>query len=445
MSMGYPWIYPNNWHDWNELCLWAWCNYDNIGMTGCGAAHKTFTFSLLAFIEFICSPHNTAVIMTSTTVPALKTRLWPRFKDLMHLTIPNGDGYVRAPLPFHVQESKTMIQAKEGDDEHSIRAVAVDKGMVEKALGKIIGNHPGRVVMVVDEAAQTEQAVFEAKNNLAIGTSYFRFVAIANAISQFDSHGKFCEPKNGWGTISVADEWWETKNGICLHFDGLKSPNVRLGEKRYPKLFGTEDIERIRKDAGEDSLAWWSQVRGFWPPTGISKTVLDAATIIAGKAKDKAVWQTGFRTICTLDPAFTTGGDRCILRFFKIGKYIDGIFGMELSELIEIRLDAGGNVPINYQIALRVKEECETRKVTPGDFSGDSTAASGLFDIISQVWSPDIRRVPFGGKASERAIGFGDQRRACDVYANRVTELWFSFQKMVAAGRSGSHRCRLLS
>lgn len=434
-AIAYPWV---KWHDWAELCLWAWCNYNELSAGGCAAGGKTFMFSWLGSMEFFCSPHNTAVILTSSTVPSLRTRLWPRVKDFHMLTLPTGNGqWVKAPLPYHILDSKTMIQKEKGDDEHAIRAVAVDSGPVEQAIGKIIGAHPGRVIIVVDEAAQTKPAIFEARSNLSVGTTFYRFVALSNPVSQFDAHGKFCEPKRGWSTISVEDQWWETKTGVCLHFDGLKSPNVLAGEEKYPKLFGLADIDRIRmqSDGREDTLRWWSQVRGFWPPSGISNTVLDASTIIAGRARDKVTWERGYKTIASLDPAFTTGGDDCVLRFFQVGNFADGVPGMFLSEIINIQLSLSTGVPINYQIADRVKEECEARGVKPEDFTGDSTAASGLFDIISQRWSSQIRRVSFGGKATERPVGYGDERPASQVYRNRVTELWFSFKKMVAHGR----------
>lgn len=429
----YPWAH---WTDWNELCLWAWCNYQEISSAGCAAASKTWTFTLLACMEFFCAPAKTGVVMSSATVPSLRTRLWPRVKDFYRrFTVPTKDGLKETCWPYHLVDSKTQIQLAKGDDEHSIRAVAVDSGSIEQAIGKFIGSHPGRVVMVVDEAAQTKPAVFEARSNLSVGTTFFRFVILSNPVGQFDAHGKFSEPKRGWSTVSANDESWETKTGICLHFDGLKSPNVLAGYKKYDKIFSLEDIERIRNQSGgkENTLAWWSQVRGFWPPAGVSNTVLDAASIITGLAREKAVWQGAIRIIATLDPAFTTGGDRCVLRFFKLGKLIEGQFGMDLSERIEIHLDASGTIPINYQIANFVIAECTKRKVPPEDFSLDSTSASGLADIIAQLWSPAIRRVGFGGKATERSVGFGDTRRACDVYSNRVAELWFSFAKMVDA------------
>lgn len=430
----YPWAH---WTDWNELCLWAWCNYQEISSAGCASASKTWTFTLLACMEFFCAPAKTGVVLSSATVPSLRTRLWPRVKDFYRkFCVPVKSGFQETTWPYHLVDSKTQIQFTKGDDEHSIRAVAVDSGSIEQAIGKFIGSHPGRVIMMVDEAAQTKPAVFEARSNLSVGTSFFRFVILSNPVGQFDAHGKFSEPKRGWSTISVNDEWWETKTGVCLHFDGLKSPNVLAGYEKYPKIFGPADIDRIRTQSGgkENTLAWWSQVRGFWPPSGVSNTVLDASTIIAGLARERAVWEGKIRTISTLDPAFTTGGDRCVLRFFKVGKLIEGQFGMDLSERIEIQLISGENVmPINYQIAHFVMAECQKRGVPPEDFSLDSTSASGLADIIAQLWSPSIRRVGFGGKASERPVGFGDARRACDVYANRVAELWFSFAKMVDA------------
>jgi hypothetical protein len=37
--------------------------------------------------------------------------------------------------------------------------------------------------------------------------------------------------------------------------------------------------------------------------------------------------------------------------------------------------------------------------------------------------------VEFGGKASDRPVSPEDHRPSCDVYANKVTELWFSVRQ----------------
>ena len=432
IQMLWPWGWKH-WHDWSELCLWAWCTQKEIGMTGCAAAHKTFTFTGLSLVEFLAKPMHTAVALTSTTVPSLRGRVW---SELMNFMNTSQAGDIEKVFGFNTIDSQTKIQSKKGDDKYAIKAVAVDTGDIEKAIGKIQGVHPERMIMMVDEAAQTPPAVFTARANLQAETKFFRFVAIANAVDQFDAHGKFCEPKNGWSTISAQDDFWDTRTGICLHFDGLRSPNVKAGSKVYPKLFSQDSIDTIRKNHGENSLEWWSYVRGYWAPRGTRNTVLDAAIIFDSLADQPAQWEGSKTTLkSSLDPAFTTDGDGCILRFAKFGNFMDGLPGMELTEIIKVQIQETKEYPVNYQIADRVIGECLDRGVKPEDFIMDATSASGLADIISQRWSPAIVRVQFGGSASDEQVSADDSRSGNEVYKNRVTQLWFTVNKLVMARR----------
>lgn len=424
-AIGYPWVHKN-WHDWYEMSLNAWCEYEEIGTTGCASAHKTFMFSLLALTEFIAAPNRTRVILSAPTVPALRGSLWARIKEayagICHYSVPFG---------FNMVDSKNTLQFKKGDDENAVIAVAVDSGSIENAIGKIQGKHPARVIMVVDEAAQTQPAIFTARANLRVGTKFFRFVAIANAVNQFDAHGVFCEPKDGWSSIGDDAESYETKTGICLHYDGLKSPNVKAGAKIYPKLFSQEDIEMSRKNYGENSMEWWMYVRGWWAPTGVKDTVLDGAMLTSGMAQNTAQWVTSYRVKAFLDPAFTVGGDRCILRFAKFGQFIEGHEGIALWDRIHIQLVESTDNPKNYQIADRVIAECQQRGVKPGDFGMDITGASGLGDIIDQRWGGRIKRLSFGGSAGDLQMSRTDTRPAKQVCKNKVTELWYRVAKMV--------------
>lgn len=393
----------------------------------CASAHKTFFFSLLTLTEFLAAPNRTRAILSAPTVPALRGGVWARIKEAYG----GIQQSVKSRFPYNMLDSKTTLQFKKGDDENAVIAVAVDSGSIESAIGKIQGKHPGRVVMLVDEAAQTQPAIFTARANLRTATDFFRFVAVANAVDQFDAHGVFCEPKDGWSTISDADESWETKTGICLHFDGLKSPNVKAGEKKYPKLFSQTDIESTRTNFGENSLEWWMYVRGFWPPTGIRSTFMDGAMIQSGLAMKSAQWLTGFTKKAFLDPAFTSGGDRCILRFAKMGEFIEGYRGMELWDRVHIKLVESPDNPVNYQIADRIIEECQERGLHPADFGMDVTSASGLADIIEQRWGRGIVRLSFGGASSDRPMSRTDTRPAKQLCSNKVTELWNRASKMV--------------
>lgn len=428
ITLGCPRV-AKNWHRWYEMCLDAWCSYEEIGMTGCASAHKTFMFSLLALVEWLGAPNKTRVILTAPTVPSLRGSVWARIKEA-YAEIQQTMG---ARFPYNMVDSKNTLQFTKGDDENCVIAVAVDSGSIDMAIGKIQGKHCARTIIVIDEAAQTQPAIFFARANLRTGTSFYRCVAIANAVDQFDAHGVFCEPKGGYGTITVEDESWETTTGICLHFDGLKSPAIQDGI-RYPKLFNQEDLEQKRKDHGENSREWNMYVRGFWSQTGLQDTIMDGAMINAGGARKTAQFAGPFTAKAFLDPAFSVGGDRCILRFAKFGELIEGKIAMVLWDRIHIQLVDDESNPTNYQIADRIIKECNERGVKQKDFGCDVTGASGLADIIEQRWGGRIYRLSFGGAASDRPMSSKDNRAAKQVCANKVTELWYRVAKMVEQG-----------
>jgi hypothetical protein len=418
-----------SWNDWNELALWAWTNYREIGVTGCAAAGKTFTFTLLSLVEYLAKPMMTRVALTSTTVPSLRGRIWSEMMKFVRPCVPL--------FGLNVVDSQTKIQFQKGDDRSSIIALAVDSGAVEQAVGKLQGVHLPRMVIMVDEAAQTNPAVFSARANLEVGTDFYHFIAIANASSMFDPHGLFCEPKMGWGSLHDDDEHWETKSGVCVRFDGLKSPNVKAGRVIYPYLFSQDNVEIIRKNFGEGSLEWNSYCRGMWSRSGARNTILDSAMISDGKAREKVIWAGGgIKTIAGLDPAFTTEGDDCILRFAKVGKADDGDVMLELTEVVRLNLMDDPNYPLFYQVADLTIKELQSRGVRPEDFALDATGAgAGIADIISQRWQTGFVRVSFGGAATDTAISVEDPRPAKQVYANRVTQLWSQIKVIVMAGR----------
>lgn len=425
----YPWVH-NNWHEWNELTLWAWCTYNEIGLTGCASAHKTFTITLLNFIEWLAKPTSSAVALTSTSIPSLRARIWAEVKNFFN------NGTIQFEPIFNIVDSRQQIQAIRGEDKFSITGIAVDKGNVKDAIGKIQGRHPDRMMIVVDEAAQTPAAIFTARANLQSGTSFYRFAAIANAVDQYDAHGIFCEPKNGWTTISVEDEFWETRTGICIHYDGTKSPNVRRKSTIFPKLFSQKDLDKIVNDFGENSLEYWSYGRGFWPPTGVRQTVLDAPLIANHRAQEKPKWESHNRVkIASLDPAFTTGGDKCVFRLAEAGNFLTGEYGLHLLKIVIIKLRDDLEYPISYQIADEVIRLCLEEGVAPENFIMDDTAGGGgPADILSQKWSNKIIRISFGGAPFDGPVSFEDSREAKNVFYNRVTQLWFTFQKLVLLG-----------
>ena len=159
--------------------------------------------------------------------------------------------------------------------------------------------------------------------------------------------------------------------------------------------------------------------------------------IAEGKAREKVIWAGGgIKTIAALDPAFTTDGDDCILRFARVGKAEDNQVMIELTEVVRLNLMDDPKYPLFYQVADQTINELEKRGVEPEDFALDATGAgAGIADIISQRWQNGFLRVSFGGAATDAPISVEDPRPAKQVYSNRVTQLWSQIKVVVMAGR----------
>ena len=428
IAMLWPWSWKY-WNDWSELTLWAWCNYEELSLGGCASAGKTHTITELGCLEWLAAPSISRLALTSVTVPSLRTRLWP---EVMR--------FVKAIAPAfgaNIVDSMTKIQYVKGDDQHAIQALAVDSGKIEDAIGKLQGVHVPRQIILVDEAAQTHAAIFSARQNLRTGTDFYRFAAMANPSSQYDAHGVFSKPKNGWGSITVDDEWWETDTGVYIHFDGLKSPNVKAGKIVVPRLFSQDDLDVIKKDCGENSQEWWMWVRGHFPPSGVRNTIVDAAMIQDGHAQDGVLWAGGnITTLAGLDPAFTTGGDAAILRLSKTGNDSRGNRVLLSDQRFRIQLEDRTDYPIFYQLADRTIEILNKNQVRPEHFGMDVTGAgAGLADIMEQRWKRGFQRISFGGSATDDAVSEEDDRPAKEVFGNRVSQLWGNMARLIKEGK----------
>lgn len=428
------WRQPGNecftWHPWMESTLAEYCKTDEVISTGPASAGKTQTASLFANLFWLSSPNDTGVIMTSTTRDGLKKRIWSETRNFyMHAlkTIGNVGRLV---------DSDLCIQSYKGATKHGIYGIAVAAGEEQKALGRIIGFHPRRIFVAVDELTDVSWAIIEALTNLFTAKQKAQFAGIGNASVIFDSHGKMSEPKSGWNSVTVESERWETKRGgVCLHFDGFKCENVVKGERIYPFLLTKEDIEKTATEYGYDSPQMWRFRRGFWCPEGTTKTVLSDSLITKFMAMNKAVWEGPTENWAGLDPAFE-GGDRCILRFAKTGKAESGLDTFELGDSVTIKTSISNKEPIHFQIARQVIRECQSRGVDVEHFGMDVTGeGGGLASIIASEWGAGFHQVEFGGKPSDLPVSDINPKPCSQEYYDKVTELWYSFRTTLMLNR----------
>jgi hypothetical protein len=408
------------WNDWSEKMMRTFAEQRWVTITGPAASWKTTSASLYALGAFYSDPRNTVIICTSTTLDGLRRRIWKEVSKFHRLR----------PLFGHMVQSKNCIQYKKGHDNSGIFGIATDKGEIEKALGKTIGFHAPKVIVIVDEMPYTPEAIVEACVNLETGAKFFQFIGLGNADDQLDPHGRMCEPKGGWDAVSVETEEWQTKRGVCIHLDGLKSPNVLDKTQNYPGLITQRDIDSTIEIYSIDSPQFWQMRRGFWAPEGIQKTVLSMPMIVRTDAMGEASFDLDSVNVASLDPAFE-GGDRCVLRFGKVGK-VRGKSTLLLGEHIFISTRIKHDDPIHYQIARTVKEECSHRGVDPYYFGMDSTGeGGGLASIIQREWSREILCVEFGGRPPRTPVSPTNSKPSDMEYDRQVTYLWFYFRLLL--------------
>jgi hypothetical protein len=407
------------WNDWSDLLIRTFCENPWATVTGPAASWKTTSAAIFALCAFYADPANTVVICTSTTLDGLRRRVWKEIAKFHRLR----------PLYGYMVQSRNCIKYRKGPDESGVFGIATDKGEVEKALGKLIGFHAPKMFVIVDEMPYTPEAIVEACVNLESGASKFQFIGLGNADDHLDPHGRMCEPKRGWDSVDVETESWETRRGICIHLDGLKSPSIR-SKHLYPGLINQSDIDTTTKIYGVDSPQFWQMRRGFWAPEGIQKTVLSMPMITRSSAMDSCFFDQEAINVAGLDPAFE-GEDRCVLRFGRCGK-VNGKMTLLFTDRLFVTPRVKPDDPIHYQIVRQVKEACKQRGVQPYYFGLDSTGeGGGLASIFHREWSREILCVEFGGRPTRQPVSDTNPKRADEEYDRRVTELWFQFRLLL--------------
>lgn len=461
----WPWV---EWNPWFEASLRAIADDDYatcigetklkfVNLTGPGSASKSFASGIIACAWFIVDVlrggmPRTSITLTSTSKAIIKQRVWPVIQRCFHEAV-RVESY-GPPTRFkwgHMVDSEKMVKALVvdpitgtimKDSKHSICALAVESGEVSKAVDNIKGRHAERMMLIVDEANSTPQAIFETIPNMLTSVRELIIIVIGNAISRLDPHGLCCEPARGWKSITIDSEQWDTRGvakwgigpGVCLHFDGAKSPNVLAGRTEYKHIYSFERWQSVQRQGDEyrNTIQHWSQDRGFWPPDGTQTTIFSEAMFIAHDAMGTQHWMASPTPCAALDPAF--GGDNCVLRRGLVGQVVGGKLAVQLLERLLVPFDPDSPDSIEHQIAVFVVEKCKSWRVEPPWFGGDATGTGrGAMAAIQQLWSPRILKVEFGGAASDLPASVNDPRQSHEIYDNRVTELWYATKDILIA------------
>lgn len=427
------WNNPNStkkftWNPWSDRMLREACQTSYIGIAGSRSSGKSLTFAIWGLVNFLAAPGETKVIFTSTSLKDSRGRIWGDVEAYWQAAAAVMGG--EANMPGELVSSQGMIRFRangQQSDKYGLALIAGEKSREKESIGKLIGFKANRMILIADEMPElSESLIIAAESNLSANPE-FQLIGLGNPASYYDPFGMLCEPVGGWDSINDTMDEWLTKRGICLRFDGERSPNILAGQNLYPWMFTYAKLQEAREMMGETSARYARMVKGAWCPTGAADSIFFPADIIKYQGDKPAVWREPPTPVAGFDPAFTNGGDKSILYFGKYGTSIDGLKVLELGESATLLEDREiKNEARTYQIARQVAQECAKRQVHPRHLAVDATGAGAPFcDVLRSIWSGEFLAVNFSGAASELPASGTDNAPSKDRYANKVSEIWF--------------------
>lgn len=450
-------VWPDDYHHrWTDLQLQTILDNTITTILGPKDTGKTHV-ALVRFglTDYFCFPEETLIIISSTTLQALETRVWGDMKSMFQKAKENFDW-----LPGHMIESKHAIATDDIDDE-SVIARDLRKGILCVPCKTSSGSYTGMASYVGmkqkrrrhlgDEFQFMAPGMMDSISNMNSGD--YKGVFVGNPIGQDDPLDKMSEPECGWEAAKepTKTEVWKNKRflnskTICLF--GPDSPNFDLPLNRYKGLINEDSIQRVVAGYGKDSHQYYSQCLGVRRSGLYARRVITKELCRQFKAFDSVDWNTFERTkVCALDAAYGgSGGDRCIGGHVEFGDAVTGKSVLYVNPPIIVPVSFRNSTSPEDQISEWSKNYCEMNGIPPENYFYDSTGRGSLGPSLARIWSVKINPVEFGGAATERPVSMDhtmyDEKlrrnrfKTCrEHYSKFVTELWWSVRYVIEAGQ----------
>jgi len=411
-------------HPWAEQMVRAALKNKYLSIGGSASSGKSHTMAAWGIVKLLSQPRDTLILMTSTTLRGARKRIWGSVISLLSVI----DG-----APIRVRDSignASYVDEKENLIERAgLSLIAAEKSKTREAVGKFIGIKQKRVILIGDELAELSEAILNAGLTNLSKNPHFQMIGMANPNSRFDAFGVWSEPKDGWDSvdIQVADEWDTKWGGKYIRLDGERSPNILLGETKYPWLPTAAKLEEDRALLGPESRGYMRMIRAIFFDSDETTGIYAESELTKCGAMGKVEWEGKPTLVAGVDPAFTNGGDRTILSIAEVGYAQNGQYVCQFTDAIHLNDDATNKaVPRTYQIVNQIVDHCKRKGVSPENVAVDATGAGAPFcDVLAGEWSPSFMRVTFGGRASDKRVSMNSQLTGEELYTNRVSELWF--------------------
>lgn len=425
------------WNYWTERRYKRYCEGWRIMSWASGSSTgKSVDGAKLGVMDWLADPEGTGIIVASTTLLSLEARVY---------------GYVlrylkgsQVKCPYQIVRTRPpKIVYHRDDSVHCISALAAVKGTDSTAIGNYIGRHPKRkMILILDEGTDLEPTILNALANLESGGLQFQCIVIGNSSSKNDLHGLLSTPKGGWDSVSPDVFEWETTQhgGLCQYFSPYDSPAIHEKDPVKKKalerfLITSSQIEEKKAKYGENSEQYWRMVLGWWRPESTAETLVTEKFLKEYRPEVRAEFG-GIREthkVGGLDPAFSSGGDQCILRLAVMGADVYGNVVIDFKGdglLYRIAINPQDERAAELQIADKVIEILTAHRMTLSDIAIDATGQGrALGELIRLRWN--VLDVPL---KIYTTVG-NAKKKSFDVIPMTSSELWLGVRDFIQTGQ----------
>lgn len=438
-------VLPYQWNPNAELIFTEVFNGETprfVGIAGNKSSSKTQTIAIIAVALFLVNPFKTKCIATSYTIQTGDDKIFGVIKVMWQAAC-SMLGEANMPGRLKPSDHKIVLVHPDGfvDDTKGIELIAGEQAKSKKSSARLQGIKAEYIFVAADELATLSHAIVKTcKENLATANKNVWVVGSFNPDHYYDGSMEMAKPIDGWDSINVEFRKWRTLLGVCLHLDGLYSPNVVAGYEKWKGLYTREQLMKDKEwYGGEKTHGFWQMIRAFWSPTGSSDAIYSGQEIETYHADRPCgtgwYWADTPVLLAGHDPSFRPGGDRAVAYLGKCGQAIfeDGtrrkVFEFVEYEVLAEDVTKGQDKP--RQVAEGFKAFCESRGVRIENAAVDVTGAAAYASLLRAVWGDGFLEIIFSESASDSPISETEQEAASERYANRSAEVWYSAKPMM--------------
>jgi len=444
------------WHRWVDDAGEEWCEGTELVIWGAGGTTKSGIIGAFCYFDLMAAPKTTLTVMVTNPQEKhwdrcfSKTLLW---REAMppHLKIGK---VVKAPKP-----ALLTMDIGQGS-RRGILCISIEKGETGMEIGRKVGAHAPRTRLILEEGQTLPITTLEIATNLFMGSTDRKEAIIGNPMSWHNNAlGAASLPMSGDTALiddKKPDSWIAARShgdrpGKVLVYDGIKCPSLDSPEegKRLNFMIGEKDIALAKSKPGaENTLNFWSQIRGRIPPAGQVLTVfneLDWNSIGVSKKHD---WLGGFDQLASAD--LSLGGDKIPIYRWGIGLTEIGKIAQALERhyiTVDItKPDRSGQIGVAYA-KLMLQWGIRDLKMCSADCSGLQGAIAdtmerechkaGIPGLIYRVRSEEgaTERVLSHGRVMHTdGAGNSVRETAKHRYKDRATELVMNLPEAIGGG-----------